>query len=88
MSRFVPFSDDTATLAIGEFNAENGLQSVALYGTLDITRDKGGLERARELATLVGDIVAKLEATADLPARPPVQPRTAGQSVKNPFAEG
>lgn len=88
MSRFKPFADDTATLAIGEFNAENGTQSVALYGTLDITRDKAGLDRARELAALAGYIVAALESVADLPAHGPVTDKPAGQTVKNPFDEG
>ena len=86
MSRFKPFADDTATLAIGEFTVENGTQSVLLYGTLDITRDQAGLDRAHELAALANDIVATLEAIADLPAHALVPPKAPGQTVKNPFA--
>lgn len=88
MTRFKPFADDTATFAIGEFTVENGTQSVALYGTLDITRDQFGLGRARELAALTSDIVTALEAIADLPANAPVLAKAASQTVKNPFAGG
>ena len=86
MTRFKPFADDTATFAIGEFTVENGTQSVALYGTLDITRDHVGLGHARELAALAGDIVAALEAIGNLPAHAPVSAKAATQTVKNPFA--
>jgi hypothetical protein len=86
MSQFQPFADDTATWAIGEFNAENGTHVVSLYGTLDITRDQIGLGHARALQTLLSNIVASLEATADLPTRAPAQPQPSGQqTVKNPF---
>lgn len=86
MSVFKPFADDRSTLAIEAFNAENGLQSIALYGNLDISRDQAGLARARELETLVRGIVETLAAIADLPAKIPEQPQTGGQTVKNPFA--
>jgi hypothetical protein len=78
-----PFADDTASTSIGEMTVENGRDCVALYGTLNLTRDKKGLALARALLALAQDTVKALEAAHDLPdALPP--PKAPG-TVKNPF---
>ena len=38
-----PFADDSAASAIGGLTVENGRDRVALYGSLDLTRDRAGL---------------------------------------------
>ena len=41
-----------------------------MYGSLDLTKDKEGLEMVKDLQTLLGDIVeclVKLDAVGDLP---------------------
>jgi hypothetical protein len=43
--KFQPFSDNSASLSIGEFTIENVTDKVALYGSLDVTRDKRGSRR-------------------------------------------
>ncbi len=35
-----PFADDAASVSIGKLTIENGTDRVALYGSLDITRDQ------------------------------------------------
>jgi len=85
MSRFDPFADDTATMAIGEFNVENGRQAVSLYGSLDVTRDQIGLDRARQIAAVLNTVIQALEAVPDLPAVAPVVAGPATKTVKNPF---
>ena len=35
-----PFADDAASVSIGKLTVENGTDRVALYGSLDITRDQ------------------------------------------------
>jgi hypothetical protein len=81
MKRFTPFADDRASTTVGGLTVENGTDKVSLYGSLDLTRDAGGLARA--LKALVDAAVAALE-TAPLPdaAAPPRRTRT----VRNPFA--
>jgi hypothetical protein len=82
--KFQPFSDDSASLSIGEFTIENGTDKVALYGSLDVTRDKSGLKQAKALKAAVDAIVKALEqdkALAD-ESGPTEEP----QQVKNPFA--
>jgi hypothetical protein len=80
---FQPFSDDSASLSIGEFSIENGTDKVALYGSLDITRDKSGLKQAMVLKTAVDAIVKALEQDKALPDES--GPAESLQQVKNPF---
>ncbi|UAJ08881.1 hypothetical protein [Polymorphobacter megasporae] len=85
MSSIAPFADDTATLSIGEFHVENGTHAVSLYGSLDITRDRAGLNHARQLADLLAQIVVSLEGEPALPAIAAPAKET-GDKVPNPFA--
>ncbi|MHC2001405.1 hypothetical protein ACYQR9_13265 [Methylobacterium sp. CM6241] len=81
---FTPFADDATVETIGGLSVENGTLAIALHGSLDLSRDKVGLERARRLRTIAEEIVAVLE-TADLPDE---VTRTASNTrkVENPFA--
>ncbi|HYG86267.1 MAG TPA: hypothetical protein VD978_08415 [Azospirillum sp.] len=78
-----PFADDERSISIGDLTVENGTDRVALYGSLDITRDKEGLRRARDLLALAQAAVTALEAAGDLPDRLP--PPSTPEVVKNPF---
>jgi hypothetical protein len=82
--KFQPFSDDSTSLSIGEFTVENGTDKVALYGSLDVTRDKSGLKQAKALKAAVDAIVKALEQDKALPDKS--APTEAPQQVKNPFA--
>ncbi len=83
MPTFTPFADDAASLGIGELTLENGRDRVALYGSLDLTRDKAGLMLARELKAVLDAVVQRLEAANDLPDRVPAP--EAPTTVRNPF---
>ena len=47
MSTLKPYADDAASLAIGDLTIENGQDSIAVGGSLDLTRDKVGLAARR-----------------------------------------
>lgn len=82
-----PFADDAATLTLGDLLVENGTRGVRLRGSLDLARDRAGLERARALKAAVDAVVAALEAEeagGTLPERLP--PPDAPERVRNPFA--
>lgn len=83
-ARFAPFADDAAVQTIGGLSLENGTDRIALHGSLDLTRDRPGLDRARALAATLAAIVAVLESEA-LPEAVAEATRP-GTSVKNPFA--
>ena len=83
MVKLTPFADDAASVAIGKLTVENGADRVALYGSLNLTRDKHGLAQALVLKTLVDQVVQHLQAAKDLPdAVPGAAP---AKFVPNPF---
>jgi hypothetical protein len=79
-----PFIDEAAALQIGGLAVENRLDRVSLHGSLDLTRDKAGLGRARALRQVLEAVVAALEAEGEaLPAA--VRTGEATDRVPNPF---
>ena len=84
MEALKPFADDATAIAIAELKVENGQDRIAVYGSLDLTRDKAGLKQARDLKAVLDEVIRVLEADKALPDRiaPPEKPTT----VKNPFA--
>ena len=82
-ARLTPFADDAASLSIGKLTIENGLDQVALYGSLGITRDKSGLAHAHALKALLDQVVQVLETDRSLPDA--VAPPAAARTVTNPF---
>lgn len=84
MTKFQPFADDSASLSIDELTIENGTGKIAVYGSLDVTRDKEGLKKARALKAVVDGMVKALEQNKALPNQS--GPDEPPQQVKNPFA--
>ncbi|GJE60380.1 hypothetical protein [Methylobacterium trifolii] len=81
---FEPFADDAAVRTIGALSFENGTDRIALHGSLDLSRDKAGLERARALRRTADAIVRALEAI-ELPEAV-AEAHEAPKTVPNPFA--
>ncbi|MGI4793166.1 MAG: hypothetical protein ACRYG8_03595 [Janthinobacterium lividum] len=82
--KLIPFADDAASISLGKLTIENGLDRLALYGSLDITRDQKGLDLARQLRLLLDQAVAALEREHALPAA--VEAPAPTRTVRNPFA--
>jgi hypothetical protein len=82
-SEFKPFKNEADCITIGEdLTIENRLDRINIYGSIDLTKDKMGLELANELKKIIDLTVAELENSA-LPERITIiEPET----VKNPFA--
>jgi len=83
MTSLKPFQDDSASIGIGNLTLENGVDRIAIYGSLDITRDRAGLALARQLARLLDQVIVTLTSEKSLPDQvpPPAKPTT----VRNPF---
>lgn len=77
-----PFQNESQSLGIGELTVENRVDQVEMYGSLAITRDRAGLQLARELKAVLEVTLAALEAVPDLPERIALRPT---DSVDNPF---
>jgi len=79
-----PFADEAASASVGALTVENRLDRVSLYGSLDLTRDRRGLEDARRLRALLEAVVRVLEGEGDrLPEK--VQGGPDVDQVPNPF---
>jgi hypothetical protein len=79
-----PFADEATALQIGGLTIENRLHAVALFGSVDLTKDRAGLRRARELRALLEAVVSALEREGNaLPEAVEVGQGT--DTVKNPF---
>ncbi|WP_232627932.1 hypothetical protein [Methylobacterium sp. Leaf118] len=81
---FVPFADDASVRTLSTFSVENGATRIALHGSLDITRDREGLRKAKALKAVLDAVVSALEGES-LPDAVPEEPE-ASTPVKNPFA--
>jgi hypothetical protein len=79
---FVPYANEADVIEIGRLMLENRLDRITISGDVDLTADKQGLEAARRLHGLLGQVVASLEGR-DLPDRLPPPPV---ETVDNPFA--
>lgn len=82
--RITPFADEAASTSVGGLTIENRLDRVSLYGSLDLTRDRQGLEDARRLRALLEAVVSALEGEGDrLPEKDQGRPDVT--EVPNPF---
>ena len=80
---FNPFGPDAQVQTIEQMTVENDPARVSVYGRLDITPDRTGLDNARALAALLDAVIARLEAEPGLPDHAQVASRT--HSMTNPF---
>ena len=84
---FRPYANEADVLRVADLNVENRLDRIAIFGSVDLTRDKAGLRLAAALKAVLDEVVLKLqfeEGDKRLPETIPV-PKTA-KFVKNPLA--
>lgn len=80
---FKPYENDTESTAIEDLTLENQMDCINLYGDLQITRDRHGLQMAKELQAFLNAIVAALEADSTLPEK--IKRNSEGET-DNPFS--
>jgi hypothetical protein len=83
MTKLTPFADDAGSITIDTLTIENGTRQIALYGSLDITRDKVGLQHALALKAVIDQAVKVLTSDPALPQQLP--PAAKPTTVRNPF---
>jgi hypothetical protein len=79
---FRPFKNESDCLQIGELNIENRVDRVSIFGCIDITLDKAGLEVAKELKVIIDSTLEEM-GKSDLPDKVAIAPV---EIVDNPFA--
>lgn len=80
---FIPYANESDVVRIGNLEIENRIDRLTLTGDLVLSRDRVGLELARELHALLGQVLQTLESDPELPERIEILP---ARSVPNPFA--
>lgn len=78
---FSPFQNESDCMQIGELNIENRIDRVSIFGSIDITLDKAGLDVLMELKTIIDSTLAEM-AKIDLPDKIDIAPV---EIVENPF---
>ena len=79
---FTAYENETDFFSIKDMNIENRLDRVSIYGSLDITKDKEGLENALKLKRFIDASIDALKREKYLPERiEPLQEET----VESPF---
>ena len=82
MKKFYPYANESDSWQLDDLTIENRLDRVSIYGSIEITRDKKGLEAAKKIAELFNSIVTRLS-QEDLPESIP--PPQGIEVVENPF---
>lgn len=82
MPHIDPFANEADAVEIGDLTIENRLDQVAIYGDIQLTRDKRGLEQAKALQAVLNAVVEALENDKDLPDEIGFKP---ADEVDNPF---
>ncbi|MDQ9171999.1 hypothetical protein Q8A64_16410 [Oxalobacteraceae bacterium R-40] len=77
-----PFANEEDSLEIGDLTIENRLDQMSIYGDLQITKDRRGLEQAKALKAVLDAVVHALEADENLPEQISTKP---ADEVDNPF---
>ena len=79
---FKPFENGTESHAIHDLTVENQLDCVSIYGNLQLTKDRSGLQAAKALQALLNEVVYALEHEEHLPEK---IFRQEEQEIENPF---
>lgn len=79
---FMAYANEVDSLQIGGLNIENRLDRISIYGSLDITKDRHGLESALKLKRIIDASIDALRRDKNLPDQIVIK---LSDSVQNPF---
>lgn len=79
---FIAYENETDLFSIGGMSIENRLDRISIYGSLDITKDKEGLENALKLKHIIDASIDALKRDENLPDRIEI---LGTDTIENPF---
>lgn len=82
MSIITPYANESDAVSLGDLSIENRTDRISIFGSIDLTRDKQGLESAKVLKDILCAVVAALESES-LPDRITLDSENV---VGNPFS--
>lgn len=80
-----PYANESEVIQIEGLTIENRLDRISLHGEIDITRDRQGLNAAKELKAFIDTTVKVLEAAEGKEELPDQVATEATVTVDNPF---
>lgn len=80
---FLAYENESDSFSIGDMTIENRLDRVSIYGSLDITKDKEGLENALKLKRIIDTSIDALKRDKNLPDRIII---LGTDTIENPFS--
>jgi hypothetical protein len=80
---FMAYENESDSFTIGGITIENRLDRVSIYGSLDITKDKEGLENALKLKRIIDASIDALKRDKNLPDKIEI---LGTDTVENPFS--
>jgi hypothetical protein len=79
---FMAYENETDSFTISGITVENRLDRISIYGSLDITTDKEGLENALKLKRIIDASIDALKRDKSLPEHIEI---VGVDTVENPF---
>lgn len=79
---FMPFQNESDTFNMDKLTVENRMDRISIYGSLDITKDKAGLEHSMLLKRLIDGTIDELKRDKQLPDQISLKD---AETVNNPF---
>lgn len=79
---FMAYENEVDSLQIDNLTVENRLDRISIYGSLDITKDRHGLEFALKLKRIIDASIDALKRDKNLPDQIKIE---SSDSVQNPF---
>lgn len=79
---FMAYENETDAFQIDTLTVENRLDRISIYGSLDLTKDRHGLESALKLKRIIDASIDALKRDKNLPDQITTVP---SESVENPF---
>lgn len=79
---FMAYENETDSFLIGNLTVENRLDRISLYGSLDLTKDRHGLESALQLKRLIDASIDALKRDRNLPDQITIKE---AEKIENPF---
>lgn len=79
---FMAYENETDSFNIGDMTLENRLDRISIYGSLDVTKDKEGLEKALKLKRIIDASIDALKRDKNLPEHIEI---LSVDTVDNPF---
>jgi hypothetical protein len=79
---FMAYENEVDSFLIDDLTIENRLDRISIYGSIELTKDRCGLESALKLKRIIDAAIDALKRDKTLPDQIAIK---ASQSIQNPF---